>query len=505
MQDGIARNEREFGHVENQYPMNHSATDPPTLYNSTHLREDALAIWQAGVDGVAPNRLIRENVLLNSNVLDIAGVSYPLSDIRRIVVVGGGKASGRMAEELESVLSPLLDGKGPEVVGWINVPNDCAVPLQKIRLHSSRPMGVNEPTEAAAFGTHRIVEFLKSLGPNDLCINLLSGGGSALMPAPPPKIPLAEKLELTRFLSGAGADIHELNTVRKQISLLKGGKMKELCRGCRLVSLILSDVLGDPLDVIASGPTVDNPGSAADALAVLQKFATAPATVAQKTAIQNVVLFLQRKCSHPLPEEERKKFPDEFGTIFDDVGGFVRNIIIGNNALAVDYATIEAERRGYSAVSSSATQSEGLAEDIGVRMIDQAIQMRSDRPKCLISGGEPVVRLAPTEIRGKGGRNQQLVLATLIHLLNDEQFRGGLVMISGGTDGEDGPTNAAGALFDDELFERLRNQIRDNPAFDPQRFLETNDAYSFFEALNGLVMTGPTGTNVCDLRVVVGV
>ena len=121
--------------------------------HSTRLREDALAIWQAGVDGVAPNRLIRENVVLDNDVLNIAGVSYPLADIGRIVVVGGGKASGRMAEELESVLSPLLDGISPEVVGWVNVPNDCAVQLRKIRLHPSRPMGVNEPTEAAAFGT----------------------------------------------------------------------------------------------------------------------------------------------------------------------------------------------------------------------------------------------------------------------------------------------------------------------------------------------------------------
>ena len=450
------------------------------------LREDALAIWQAGVDGVAPDRLIRENVFLDDDVLDIAGVAYPLSDIRRIVVVGGGKASGRMAEALELILTPLFNRK--EVVGWINVPDDCALPLRKIRLHPSRPMGVNEPTEAAAFGTERIVELLQSLEPNDLCINLLSGGGSALLPAPVPEISLAKKLEITRFLSGAGADIQELNTVRKQISRLKGGKMKEICRGRRLISLILSDVLGDPLDVIASGPTVDNPSSAEDALRVLRKFESAPATEVQKAAIQTVVRFLDRKSDDP------KTAPsDEF-----------RNIIIGNNAVAVDCAGIEAERRGYSTVSICATKCEGLAEDVGIHLAEQTIRMQSgDGPDCLISGGEPVVRLAPKEIRGKGGRNQQLVLASLIRLLNDDRFSGKMAIVSGGTDGEDGPTNAAGAVIDDELIERLRNRMRDDPMFDPQRFLETNNAYPFFEAVDGLVTTGPTGTNVCDLRVVV--
>ena len=485
-------------------------------------REDALAIWQAGVDSVAPDRLIRKNVVLSADAktLDIVGVSYPLSDIRRIVVVGGGKASGRMAEALEAILS--RSGVS-EVVGWVNVPDDCAVPLRNIRLHPARPMGVNEPTEAAAFGTERIVELLKSLGPNDLCINLLSGGGSALLPAPSPEISLAEKLELTRFLSGAGADIQELNTVRKQISLLKGGKMKELCRGRRLVSLILSDVLGDPLDVIASGPTVDNPSGAADARTVLRKFETASATENQKVAIQNVVRYLERRHAVPSLPGTRGGVSGEMcrgsqaphpgplpggegtvgGTIFDDIGGWVRNIIIGNNAIAVDCAAMEAERRGYSAVSISATKSEGLAEDVGVHLAEQAIYLKSDGdgPDCLISGGEPVVRLAPEGIRGKGGRNQQLVLAALIRLLNDDRFSGRIAMVSGGTDGEDGPTEAAGALLDDELIERLRNRMHNDPTFDPQRFLETNNAYPFFEALDGLVMTGPTGTNVCDLRV----
>ena len=474
------------------------------LRSTKQLREDAVAIWRAGVDGVAPDRLVQDNVFLSPDAaaLNVAGVSYPFSEVRRIVVVGGGKASGRMAQALESALAALFEQKGLEVVGWINVPDDCVLPLRRIRLHPSRPMGVNEPTEAAAWGTQQMIRLLQSLEPDDLCLNLLSGGGSALMPAPPPEIALAEKLEITRFLSGAGADIQELNTVRKQISLLKGGKMKELCRGRRVISLILSDVLGDPLDVIASGPTVDNPSGADDALWVLRKFEAASATEAQKTAIQNVVRFLERKPGIPKGPSATS---DEWGTICDDIGGWVRNIIIGNNALAVDCAAMEAERRGYSAVSISATTCEGTADDLGAHLAEQACRMQSGNsgPDCLISGGEPVVRLAPKEIRGKGGRNQQLVLAALIRRLNADRFSGGLAFVSGGTDGEDGPTDAAGALFGNELMERLRRRMRDDPTFDPQRFLETNDAYTFFETLDGLLITGPTGTNVCDLRVII--
>ncbi len=443
--------------------------------------------------------------------MTIAGDFYPLQNVRRLVVVGGGKASGRMAEAFESILRPLFQREGqegvPEIVGWINVPDDCVLPLQKVHLHPSRPMGVNEPTEAAVFGTQRIIELLNSLGPDDLCINLLSGGGSALLPAPPPEISLSEKLEITRFLSGAGADIQELNAVRKQISLLKGGKMKELCRGRRLISLILSDVLGDPLDVIASGPTVDNQSDVAEALRILQRFETVPASEAQQTAIRNVRRFLQERSNEERADlNSATVVADEFGAVFDTEGGWVRNVVIGNNALAVDAAGIEAERRGYSTVSISATKSEGLAEDVGVRLAEQAIDMKTGGPDCLISGGEPVVRLAAKEIRGKGGRNQQLILAALIRLLHDPRFQGpepwGLAMISGGTDGEDGPTDAAGARLDDELVRQLRDRLQNEPTFDPQRFLETNDAYPFFQSLNGLVTTGPTGTNVCDLRVV---
>lgn len=471
------------------------------------LREDLLAIWQAGVEGVKPDRLVRESVSLKDDDLEVCGLRYPLAEIDRIVVVGGGKASGSMAESLESVLEPILERKN--VVGWINVPEDAAKPLRRIRLHPARPLGVNEPTEAAATGTREMIRLLESLTPGDLCLNLLSGGGSALLPAPVPEIPLEDKLELTRFLSESGATIQELNTVRKQLSLLKGGGMKSLCRGKRLISLILSDVLGDPLDVIASGPTVSNRSTAPDALEILRRFMSKGVPPKRKPALERIVRYLERKIDDRTPLNDDDRSVDENGTMNDMQGGFVRNVVIGNLAVAVDAAGEEALRRGYSHAMHAARESEGLAEELGVHLARLAFDMRRTGPDCLIHGGEPVVRLAPPEIRGKGGRNQQLVLAALLEImehcdgecLGNENFPG-IAILSGGTDGEDGPTDAAGAWIDPMFGRRFREARRNDPSFDPRDFLERDDAYRFFEPFGTLIKTGSTGTNVCDLRVV---
>ncbi|MDR2756285.1 MAG: glycerate kinase [Planctomycetaceae bacterium] len=483
------------------------------------LRDDLLAIWNAGVEGVRVDRLIRNTVSLHGDVLQIGDEQYLLNGIDRIIVIGGGKASGAMAETLESILEPLFDRK--EVAGWVNVPEKSAKPLRKIFLHPARPMGMNEPTEAAVEGTNRILELAKNLKPNDLCLNLLSGGGSALLPAPVPEISLQEKLELTRFLSESGATIQELNTVRKQISRIKGGKLKSLCYGKRLISLILSDVLGDPLDVIASGPTVDNSSSISDALAVLRQFA--PSIVEQvfnsdnsnsnnfnpksitntnekilsvcQTALLRICRYFRQQILsvHPAPA---MKEPHD---------GFVRNLIIGNLATAVDAAGTEALRRGYSYAMYVSRKSEGFAEEVGTHLVDLALMKHSD---CLIHGGEPVVKLVSPEQRGKGGRNQQLVLAALLHLMNRLELETNpdsfpnIAILSGGTDGEDGPTDAAGAWIDPIFWSEFQKKIKTDPTFQPLTFLQHNNAYHFFEPLGTLLKTGTTGTNVCDLRVI---
>ena len=195
----------------------------------------------------------------------------PLDEIRRIVVVGAGKAGAGMAEAVEKALGPQLMAE-KQLTGWVNVPADCVRPLQRIHLHAARPAGVNEPTPEGVAGALEILRLVASLGPDDLCLCLLSGGGSALMPAPVEGISLADKLAVTRHLSAAGANIEQLNTVRKQLSRIKGGGLLRACRAGRLVSLIISDVLGDPLEIIASGPTVPDSSTPQEALDVLDRF-----------------------------------------------------------------------------------------------------------------------------------------------------------------------------------------------------------------------------------------
>lgn len=441
------------------------------------LRQDALAIWQAGVQAVRSDKLVQKCVRCTHDTLSIGDHEFPLREIDRIVIVGAGKAGAGMALGLEEALGPrVLFEK--RVTGWVNVPADCVRLLATITLHPARPAGKNEPTEEGVSGAQRILELVGALGPRDLCLCLLSGGASALLPAPAHGITLAEKLAVTRFLSAAGANICELNTVRKQLSRIKGGGLARACRAGTLVSLIISDVLGDPLDVIASGPTALDTSSPHDALEVLRRF-----DPDRRSVPESVYRVLASRSSAP---------------VADGPGSpRVINEIIGNLAVAVDAAGIEAERRGYSHAMLVARELEGPAEEIGRHLAQMALRMRrEDGPNCLITGGEPVVRLAPESQRGLGGRNQQLVLAALADW--EDARPEGIVLLSGGTDGEDGPTDAAGAMIDDTSLEQAKLL-----GLNTAEYLQRNDAYRFFDACGGLIKTGPTHTNVGDVRVIV--
>jgi hydroxypyruvate reductase len=441
------------------------------------LRDDALAIWRAGVEAVRSDRLVRANVRVDGDVLTICDHEFDLTQIDRIAIVGAGKAGAGMALGLEEALGPqLLFAK--RVEGWVNVPDDCVRSVACTTLHPARPAGKNEPTEEGIAGTQEILRRVAALGPNDLCICLISGGGSALLPAPVEGVSLAEKQGLTRFLSGAGANIQELNTVRKRLSQIKGGGLARACRAGTLVALIISDVLGDPLEVIASGPTVVDSSTPSDALAVLARFDP------QRQHVGANIYRALESADRPL----------RGGPTCE-----VINEVIGNLAVAVDAAGMEAERRGYSHAMLVAREMEGPAEDIGRKLAKLALLMRSsDGPDCLITGGEPVVQLAPESERGLGGRNQQLVLAAADEWQSSGASGEGIVLLSGGTDGEDGPTNAAGAMLDTEIL-ALSQQLGLNVA----EHLRRNNAYRFFDACGGLIKTGPTHTNVCDVRVVV--
>ncbi len=437
------------------------------------LRADALAIWQAGVDAVRADRLVASALRVEGNQLWVGDESVDLDEVGRLVVVGGGKAGAAMAAAVELAIGPRW-ARAKHLQGVVNVPQDCLRPLNYLRLNSGRPAGANEPRPEGVAGAEQMLRLVAGLGPRDVCLCLLSGGGSALLPAPVAGITLAEKLLVTRQLSAAGANIGQLNAVRAQLSRLKGGGLARACRAGRLLALIISDVAGDPLETIASGPTVPNRGTPGEALAILRQFF--PSAAAE---VPGVVAHLER--ARPSAAEPVCQ---------------VTNLIIGNNAVAVDAAGCEAMRRGYSHAMVSARTLEGEANQVGRHLAEVALGMlRQAGPDALISGGEPTVTLAPAALRGRGGRNQQLVLAALVSLA--EQAARGIVLLSGGSDGEDGPTDAAGALITAETLPAAQRL-----GLDPKDFLSRNDAYTFFDRVGGLIRTGPTQTNVGDLRVV---
>lgn len=437
------------------------------------LRADALRIWCAGVRAVQPLPLVLEAMHVADGALWLGGEPLDLDAIDRIAVVGGGKAAAAMAVAVEAALGPALL-RAKRVAGWVNVPADCLVPTDRITLHAARPAGVNEPTQAGIAGVREILRIVAGLGPRDLCLCLISGGGSALLPAPIAGFSLADKIELTRALSAAGASIEQMNRVRRELSTIKGGGLARACRAGRLASLILSDVPGDDLGLIASGPTVPYPPTPRTAVATLREL-----NLESLPAARRAIDLLEGVDEDAAAEPPSVK---------------VTNLLIGNNAAAVDAAGIEAEVLGYSHAMISATAPEGPVGEVAKHLAATARQMREQAgPDCLISGGEPTVTLAPASVRGRGGRNQQLCLAALAAL---DDWRG-LALVSGGTDGEDGPTDAAGAFVDAAIADEARRL-----QLDAKNYLARNDAYAFFTAVGGLLVTGPTQTNVCDLRVI---
>ena len=393
-----------------------------------------------------------------------------LRGARRIIAVGAGKAGAAMTVALEEALSALTSAA---IVGQVNVPAGSERPTRWIRLHPARPAGSNHPTEEGVVGSRAILKLAADAAADDVGICLLSGGGSALLPAPAEGITLADKQNVTKLLHSCGATINEMNAVRKHLSAIKGGRLAAAFRGKALFSLILSDVVGDPLDVIASGPTAPDPTTFADAWAIVQRFGLLdeiPVTVRHR---------LERGSAGEI-DDTPKTLPDS-----------VRNRVIGSNDIAMSAAGAAAESLGYSVVNLGSFI-EGETREVAIVMagIARAIRSRGEPPVCVLSGGETTVTLVPDH--GRGGRNQEFVLAMLAKL-GVEGMRN-VVVLSGGTDGEDGPTDAAGAIADAGTLVRA-GSLR------PEPFLRRNDAYAFFRATGDLLITGPTDTNVMDLRV----
>jgi hydroxypyruvate reductase/glycerate 2-kinase len=422
------------------------------------------------VDAAHPRDLLRAALDRSDPVL-----CSSLEKARRILVVGAGKAGAAMSAALEEALAAHLD----RISGIVNVPAELVRPLTRIRLHAARPAGSNHPTAEGIRGALQILDLMAGAGPDDVALCLLSGGGSALMPAPVPGISLEDKQCATRLLHECGATINEMNAVRKHLSRIKGGRLAQAFRGRALYSLIISDVVGDPLDVIASGPTAADPTTFADALAVLAKFAL------EGQVPRSVLDHLRRGAAGAL-DETPKKLPAN-----------VVNLIIGNNARALTAAAARAHELGFP-VLNLGSFIEGETRHVATVMAGITRSIREQRqpcspPVCLLSGGETTVALCPGH--GRGGRNQEFVLAMLAKL--GREGMKDIVVLSGGTDGEDGPTDAAGASADETSVARARAL-----GLSPEEFLARNDAYSFFAATGDLLQTGLTETNVMDVRVV---
>lgn len=439
--------------------------------SSETLREHAKAIWWAGVEAVRPERCLAEAFA------DPELSAESLAGYTRILVVGGGKAGAAMSQAVER----LLEQRGVDlgrVTGLVNVPNETVISLQAVALHAARPAGTNQPTEAALHGALKILELAQQAGANDLLICVISGGGSALLPAPVPGISLEDKQTVTALLHRSGATIQEMNAVRKHLSQIKGGGLVRQFRGRRAVSLIISDVIGDPLDAIASGPTCVDPTTFADALAVLEKYQL-------QDRVPRSVFEHLRRGADGLEPETLKRYP------VDAMGGpIIHNLVVANNRRALATAQKQAETLGYKVLSLSDSIA-GETRLVAESMADLA--KRQESGTAILSGGETTVVLP--EGHGLGGRNQEFVLAFL-HKLGKEHMQG-ITVLSGGTDGEDGPTDAAGAIGDAALLAEAESR-----GLAPAPYLARHDAYHFFEPLGGLLKTGLTHTNVMDLRVI---
>jgi glycerate 2-kinase len=434
----------------------------------TPLANDALAIWHAAVDAVRPGVLLPKQVSANESL------QRAVATAKRILVVGAGKAGAAMSEALEHALAEHLD----KFSGLVNVPADAVRPLKRIRLHAARPAASNHPTAEGVAGAQEMLALLAGAGPDDVAICLLSGGGSALLPAPD-GVSLADKQAVTKLLHACGATIHEMNAVRKHLSRIKGGRLAQAFRGRELFSLVISDVVGDPLDVIASGPTAADPSTFANALTVLDH------RDLRAKAPRAVIAHLERGVAGSLPETP-KTMPTN-----------IHSLVLGNNAVALRAATTKAESLGYR-VLNLGSFIEGETREVAIAMAGLVRSIRADGlpirpPACVLIGGETTVTLGPNP--GKGGRNQEFVLAMLNHL-GPELIRE-IALLSGGTDGEDGPTDAAGAIADESTWPELR---RLNLNVDDH--LNRHDAYPLFDAVGGLIRIGLTNTNVMDVRVV---
>jgi len=449
------------------------------IADTSSLAAAARAIWEAGVEAVDSFKLVADQISLDETTLKIAHRRFDLDRFGKLIVVGAGKAGAGMTRGLESRLTE--DFLTNHVRGWVNVPADCVPDSESrrestITLHAARPAGRNEPYPEGVHGTEQILKLVGQAGPNDLILVLISGGGSALLPAPVDGITLDDKLAITRALSRAGAPINDLNFVRTHLSKVKGGGLLRACRSAQVMSLSISDVIGDPLETIASGPTVPMPRDPAKALEILSHHLG-------DQIPENVVEYLSSSTSSSPTENIAT----------------AENLIVGSNQIALAACQRLAEQLGFDVVSFG-SEIQGEASEWGRRIVRQLFHERAriQQPVCYLYGGETTVSMNAGIEPGKGGRNQELALAAAQALRKSPELAEHCAIVAGGTDGEDGPTDAAGAIASLDLLNRI--EVLGLSIDDA---LRRHDSYPLLDQCGALLKTGPTHTNVMDLTVAV--
>src|SRR5436853_983751 len=435
------------------------------------LHRDVLHAMNAALAAADPTRIIRKNLKLTGSILHVGTFQYPLKDYRRIFVVGGGKASGYMAEEIEKLLANRITR------GLVIIP-DYLRPTPRSRRIRYHPATHPIPTRKGVEGVLAMLRLVDDISRDDLVIVLVSGGGSALMPLPVEGMNLNDEAKVTSLLLKSGASIEEINTVRKHLSQVKGGRLAERLYPATVLTLIISDVVGGKVDAIASGPTTPDPSTYRDVELVLKKYDL------WFKIPENARRIITRGLSGSIPETPKQK---------DKVFRRVQSVIVGNNRASCLAAASAMTKAGYRSQVLS-IQITGEAREVG-RIFGSIVRDIRDNslpfapPAALIAGGETTVTVRG---KGKGGRNQELALAAAVKISGSY----GVVVGSFATDGIEGRTNAAGAVVDGSTITRglgLR--------MDPEECLRNNDSYRYFSKLKDLVITGPTGTNVNDIAI----
>jgi len=425
-------------------------------------REKTIEIFLAGVENVKPMNLMTRHVLIHQGILSMDGISFDLATVKNIYVVGFGKASAAMSQALESILGKKITR------GCVITKYGHSIPQEIVEIIEA---GHPVPDENGLQGTQKILSIVNSAGEDDLVICLISGGGSALLADVPQGCTLEDLKSLNSILLKTGANITEINCIRKHLSKVKGGLLAKAAYPAQLVSLIISDVIGDPLDVIASGPTTPDPTTFAEAVSILKKY-----NIEDKIPNQLYRVLLDGVNNG---QKETLKASDE---ALSNIG----NLVIGNNLSALRAAKEKADSFGYNTRIVTNTLDGDVADVAG--FIIETIKS-ADKNSCLLFAGEPTVKVTGT---GLGGRNQHLALMLATRLKDMP----GITVLTAGTDGTDGPTDATGAIVDSETWENATKLH-----LNPEQFLANNDAYHFFRQAGGLIITGPTQTNVMDLMI----